>query len=227
MSMRGWLVKFPFICLLVLFSFSFAEIAESRSLKQPSLLGTTGLFDVLTADSLEKGNFSVGFYGSYAEDADNDRVDQITLQLGAAFGLFDQLEIGLNIPYIFNDDGDSPRATRGARSTFNRNVVDRDENGFGKVRFGAKYRLLNEGSSTPAVALEPFVGAPTQDQEKGLRILFTDPGVEVGANLLLSKNFGAWGFHGNLGYIDDLGSRVDPDDRVTLALGVTYDLIEP
>src|ERR671924_250004 len=95
---------------------------------QVSLLGPTGYFDLLTSESLKQGNFAAGLYGTYervfsifTRQADNTQ--QLTLErysgiFSAAYGILDNLELGLSVPGVQTDAQ--------GRLTINRDVSEGD-----------------------------------------------------------------------------------------------------
>ncbi len=195
-----------------------SEMPERRP--QVSLLGPTGYFDLLTSDSLEQGNFSAGLYSTYervfsifTRQADNTR--QLTFErysgiFSAAFGLRDNLELGLSVPGVQTDAQD--------RLTINRDVREDDvhELGLGKIRVGLKFRpaeirlpVLEYIPGFAGLALEPFVAVQTQDKERGLSYPYRDQDTVYGINLLLGGQVGPVEVHWNFGYSRTDGRNVD------------------
>jgi hypothetical protein len=80
---------------------------------QPSLLGTTGFFDLPTSESLRQGNFAIGLFGTFeqvfkAHFNEGNNLTTLALQrygltLSGAYGILDNLELGVAIPGASTD----------------------------------------------------------------------------------------------------------------------------
>jgi hypothetical protein len=79
-------------------------------------------------------------------------------------------------------------------------VTDPDDGpshaGFGDMRVGLKYRLLDETPQRPALLAAAFARLPTGSEERGLG----EPGTDVQALAAMSKAFGALTLTLNAGY---------------------------
>jgi hypothetical protein len=116
---------------------------------QPSLLGTTGYFDLPTSESLRQGHFAIGLFPMFEKvftadiGADDDftrlRLDRYSATLSGAYGILDNLELGVAVRGV-NTDAEITQTVLGDKSS-----GDVHETGFGKIRVGLKYRpaMLN------------------------------------------------------------------------------------
>jgi outer membrane protein OmpA-like peptidoglycan-associated protein len=186
---------------------------------QPSLLGPTGYFDLQTTESLQRGNYSVGLFGTFEKvftadfvngnDRQRLRLDRYSGILSAAYGILDNLEVGLAVRGV-NTDAEVKQTIAGDVSS-----GDVHETGFGKIRVGVKYRPAAFG--VPAlsalgfagIALEPFVDIQTHGFERGLSYPYRDQDTVYGMNLLMGGQAGPVGVHWRFGYSRTDGSNVD------------------
>jgi outer membrane protein OmpA-like peptidoglycan-associated protein len=186
---------------------------------QPSLLGTTGYFDLPTSESLRQGNFAIGLFGTFEQvfktrfdvGTDVTRLDfeRYSLILSGAYGILDNLELGVAIPGV-TTDAESKQSIAGNISS-----DDVHETGFGKIRVGLKYRPAELDFSSlrtvgfAGLALEPFVDIQTHGTERGLSYPYRDQDTVYGINLLMGGQAGPIGIHWRLGYSRTDGSNVD------------------
>jgi outer membrane protein OmpA-like peptidoglycan-associated protein len=186
---------------------------------QPSLLGTTGYFDLPTSESLRQGNFAIGLFGGFEQVFKthfNDgnaltRLDleRYSLTLSGAYGILDNLELGVAIPGV-TTDAEIKQIVAGDVSS-----SDNHETGFGKIRVGLKYRPAELDFSSlrsigfAGLALEPFVDIQTHGTERGLSYPYRDQDTVYGINLLMGGQAGPVGIHWRLGYSRTDGPNVD------------------
>jgi outer membrane protein OmpA-like peptidoglycan-associated protein len=186
---------------------------------QPSLLGTTGYFDLPISESLRQGNFAIGLFGTYEQvfkarfnagsDVTRLQLERYGLTLSGAYGILDNLELGIAVPGA-TTAAEIHQVLGGERSS-----GDDHETGFGKIRVGLKYRPaeLNFPSlrtiGFAGLALEPFVEIQTQDTERGLSYPYRDQDTVYGINLLMGGQAGPIGIHWRLGYSRTDGSNID------------------
>jgi outer membrane protein OmpA-like peptidoglycan-associated protein len=186
---------------------------------QPSLLGTTGFFDLPTSESLQQGNFAIGLFGSFEQvfkarfNEGNDRtrleLQRYGLTLSGAYGILDNLELGVSAP------GATTAAEMHQIVGGDKSSSDNHEEGFGKIRVGLKYRPaeLNFSSLSTigfaGLALEPFVEIQTHGTERGLSYPYRDQDTVYGINLLMGGMAGPIGIHWRFGYSRTDGSNVD------------------
>jgi outer membrane protein OmpA-like peptidoglycan-associated protein len=132
----------------------------------PTVTGETGLFTLLTGETLPQGSWSFGLYYNNWDRL----VDMSSLlcpgcevsgdwnRLGASFGygITDRWEVSVLAPYddVEGDSDDIPG-------------FNSDAKGMGNIRVGTKFRLMgNPGDfGTSKLALSLFVQAPTGDKE--------------------------------------------------------------
>ena len=161
----------------------------------PSYDGDTGLFHLSSAYTLPKGKAS---FSLYRDNLDRDPKDLDISTHGAtiAYGASDKLE-------IFGTIGIQNRVNADALfqpGFFNDNtfVSTGWETGFGDVKLGAKYKLLDDyNGDGVGLALKAYVKLPTADEQKGLGTGKTD----FGGDLILSKSLNrAADIHASLGY---------------------------
>jgi len=186
---------------------------------QPSLLGTTGFFDLPTSESLRQGNFAIGLFGTFEQvfkahfNEGNDltrlELQRYGLTLSGAYGILDNLELGVVVPGA-TTAAEIHQITNGDKSS-----GDNHEEGFGKIRVGLKYRPaeLNFSSLSTigfaGLALEPFVDIQTHGTERGLSYPYRDQDTVYGINLLMGGMAGPIGIHWRFGYSRTDGSNVD------------------
>jgi outer membrane protein OmpA-like peptidoglycan-associated protein len=158
----------------------------------PTATGETGLFTLLSGDTLPQGGWSFGLYynnwdrlidigGVLDRRSDELSFDWNRLSASVGYGLTDRFELSVMAPYedFDFDEGDLPG-------------FDIDDSGLGNLRLGGKYRLYGEPGEDSSFALNAFVEAPTGDDD----IASDEVGLGVGANWRVRN----WVF--NLGYRD-------------------------
>jgi outer membrane protein OmpA-like peptidoglycan-associated protein len=164
----------------------------------PTVTGETGLFTLLSGDTLPQGRWSFGLYYNNWDrlievddplgvlDTDELSVDWNRLSASLGYGITDRWEVSVAVPYddfelddddLFFDDDDP------------------DASGLGNVRVGTKFRLAGERGADSTLALGLFAELPTGDDD----VASDDPG--FGANL-------GWRVRN---WVIDLGYR-DPGD---------------
>lgn len=137
-----------------------------------------GVFSTLSADSPEGGRSAVAFTFERAGDPDFSRYSS---QL--ALGITDNLELGMNIPY-----------------------VDNAENGLEDIAFTLKHRFFEEGMYGPSVAY-----LLTATLSSNNEFLSTDG--SIGAGLVASKRLGPFKGHLNLLYSIPWDDDLDDEAR--------------
>jgi outer membrane protein OmpA-like peptidoglycan-associated protein len=186
---------------------------------QPSLLGPTGYFDLPTSESLLRGNYALGLFGTFekvftADFRDGDdltrlRLDRYSSILSGAYGILDNLELGVAVRGVHTDAEIKEFLGGDERSD------DVHETGFGKIRVGLKYRPAALGVvhmptlGFAGLALEPFVDIQTHGTERGLSYPYRDQDTVYGINLLMGGQAGPIGIHWRLGYSRTDGRNVD------------------
>jgi OOP family OmpA-OmpF porin len=197
---------------------------------QPSLLGSTGYFDLVTSESLQQGNFEIGLFGTFEQvfkarfndgnDLTRLQLERYSLILSGAYGILDNLELGVAIPGA-TTDAEMKQIISGDKSS-----GDVHNEGFGKIHVGLKYRPATLDFSSlrsigfAALALEPFVDIQTRGTERGLSYPYRDQDTVYGINLLLGGQAGPIGIHWRFGYSRTDGPNVDN----FLVIGSPFDL---
>src|SRR6266545_183973 len=173
----------------------------------PTITGETGLFSLLSGDTLPRGGWSFGLYYNNWDRlidlppilGDELSFDWNRLSASLGYGITDRWEISASVPY---DD-----------FNFDQNDVfghpDLDDSGLGNARVGTKFRLLGEPFSDGAhLALNLFAELPTGDDD----VASSDTGFGAGLDWSASN----WVF--SVGY-RDLGSDALFKSELTAGLG--------
>jgi outer membrane protein OmpA-like peptidoglycan-associated protein len=153
---------------------------EQIGIAAPTWSGETGLFTMLTANTLHRGDFSFGIY------AQNWRVlaaparafarpsaraykdygyDHDMLSLSAGYGLTDRWEFSAMVPYerIRGQGGDRAGLINGW--LYQGRFAD---SGIGDVHIATKFGLGAAGSGGSGMALSGFADLPTGDKNSGI-----------------------------------------------------------
>lgn len=155
----------------------------------PTVTGETGLFSLLSGDTLPQGGWSFGLYYNnwdrlIKSPGGDISVDWNRLSASLGYGITDRWEISVMAPYDdFEFDNDD----------FPGNLPD--PSGQGNVRVGTKWRLTGERGGDSSLALNAFVDLATGDDD----VASDDTGFGVGLNWR-QRN---WVF--NVGYHDTGG----------------------
>jgi outer membrane protein OmpA-like peptidoglycan-associated protein len=172
----------------------------------PSYAGDTGLFHLSTAYTLPKGKLALSLFRDNM-DRDPKDIDFSIHGVNFAYGATAKLELfgsvglqnrvnvdsfGLLSPSIYGFYNDLPLAGSATIS------YPRWQTGFGDVKVGAKYKILDDYGKDPvALAVKGYVKLGTADVNKGLGT----GKMSVGADLILSKHLNkAADIHASLGY---------------------------
>lgn len=197
----------------------------------PTATGETGLFTLLSGETLPQGQWSFGLYYNNWDrllefdgfDLEEDiSVDWNRLSASLGYGLTDRWEVSLMVPYddIEVDDDDLFFDDDGA-----------DASGLGNARLGTKFRLTGAaGEDTSKLALNLFAELPTGDED----VASDDVGFGVGlgwsrANWVFDVGYKATGddddvdiadeLHAGLGYASSINDRFD---WITEVVGTFY-----
>lgn len=176
----------------------------------PTVTGETGLFTLLSGDTLPRGNWSFGLYYNNWDrvvdlngiDVEEESVDWNRLSASVGYGITDRWEVSLAVPY---DD-----------YNFDVRGVDLDGSGLGNARLGTKFRLLGAAGDPSTLALNLFVEAPTGDDD----VASDDPGFGAGLGWRINKwvldvNFRDPGgdfseeLRAGVGYVGQVSDRLD------------------
>jgi outer membrane protein OmpA-like peptidoglycan-associated protein len=183
-------------------------------------LGPTGYFDLVTSESLQQGNFAIGLFGTFEKlftfdfqqpnERDRLRLDRYNAILSGAYGILDNLELGVAVRGATTDAEFQQYFANGDVSS-----GDNHETGFGKIRVALKYRPVSLDFSSmrtvgfAGLALEPFVDIQTHGTERGLSYPYRDQDTVYGINLLMGGQAGPIGIHWKFGYSRTDGNNVD------------------
>lgn len=188
----------PILCFLVVPTL-FAQTGDmtredQATLVAPTASGQTGLFNVVTGDTLHRGDFSFGAYinGYSLESAESPIVIpgartvrpmdyyQTRVSASVGYGLTDRWEVSAMVPWdrLKNNGGDRTGFVNGwyyaGRFT---------EDGLGPVRLATKFGLLPPGGPSK-LALSAFVDLPTGESKGGI----ATGGTDFGAGLHYTAN---------------------------------------
>lgn len=190
---------------------AFAQINDD-----PATDGTTGLFVVPRATTLQEGAFSLGgYYSRYAREEGDSTID--TIGVMGAYGLTDRLEVFLSF---------EPRVEITRRYTAERNLFlmmgghltgtginehpfafldggdllegnDTEYSGVGNLNVGFKYRLTGDYWTYDGLAFQGWIQTPTSDAADGIGI------GDFGFGTRLIASLEAWdavGYNAYIGY---------------------------
>jgi outer membrane protein OmpA-like peptidoglycan-associated protein len=172
----------------------------SNHANAPTVTGETGLFSLLTGRTLPRGSSSFGIYYNnwdrVLNDAGDTDVDWNRLSASYGYGITDNLELILMVPY---EDLDFDLDREFLRDEFgDGDFFDDSRSGLGNARLGLNWGVSNEIDS--AFSVNFWAELPTGDED----VLGGDTGFGVGANY----GTGNWVF--NLAY--RAPGDVDADD---------------
>jgi hypothetical protein len=132
-------------------------------------LAPNGIFSTFSAESLQKNKTSVEIGAEKSAEPNFSR-----FSVRAAYGLSDNVELDLTIPYVYHYSG--------------------DRNGLEDVALGFKHRFYDEEKYGPSLAYLLSASIPS-----GADALTSDGRLEAG--LIVSKRIGPFSGHMNLFYV--------------------------
>ena len=150
-------------------------------------LAPNGIFSTFSTSSLAKGTFAFSTDAEVSIDP-----DLYKFFLKGAYGLTNNIELIMNVPYVFGSD--SP-------------------DGFEDIAIGIKHRFFNEGKYGPSVAYIVTASIPSGTDE------YSTDG-RIGAGLLVSKKVGPVNGHINLFFV--MPGRGEFDNEVALLAGLDF-----
>ena len=208
--MRG--VKCLLLALLLSLVPGWAMAGEQAN--APTVTGETGLFTLLSGDTLPRGGWSFGLYYNNWDrlfevpasisrnDNDELSLDWNRLSASLGYGITDRWELSVAVPYEDFDFDEDDIIGR----------PDLDESGLGNVRVGTKFRLAGEpGTDGSKLALNLFAEVPTGDED----VASDDAGFGAG----LDWSYSNWVFA--VGY-RDIGGDDDSLFNSELSAGLGY-----
>lgn len=199
-----YLLVFAFI----VFGFQGVVLAKKIPLAQQrnyQPLGTTGVYSVFGAKTLKKGQIAIGLAADFAPDAyydDDSHPDQKTMALQFGYGITENFDIGLDLPFTW----------------WYPDNAGWHEQGLDDLSIGLRYRLLDEKESMPGIAILGAVTFPTGDEDKGL----STGGTDFESKLIMSKRLGPVNTHLNIGYSWPGTKKYDLQDGLTYGIGMDF-----
>ncbi|MFC1853548.1 transporter, partial [candidate division CSSED10-310 bacterium] len=206
---------------LMLLIFGTLFLLTPQILAHPTITGETGLFSIISSETLDQGDYSFGFYlnnwdrelGDYEDATDLD----ITLLSGSFFyGVTSRLEVGVQVGFL-----DLYSKEEGESGDYNgSSYMDKiDESGVGDVHIGVKFNILNAEEKPVGLGVMAFSKIATADEDKGLGTGETDYGVRF----MLSKPLAPMTIHANVGYtVVGEPEGAEWDDVVDYGVGVNF-----
>jgi len=193
-------MKLKWLGVIALVSLAPTWASAAEQANAASVTGETGLFSLLTGDTLPGGGWSFGlYYNNWDRLVDvpdefslNDEgqlsLDHNRLSASLGYGITDRWEFSVMVPYEdYKFDQDDL-------------LFDTDDpSGLGNVRIGTKLRLLGSRGDATTMALNAFVTAATGDED----VASEDLGFGAGLDWRFNK------FVLNVGY-QDLGDFDGP-----------------
>ncbi len=150
-------------------------------------IGFTGTFNLFGAETLQRNHFSVGFMLDYTRKpleihnfttgaSVRGIVDYlVTTDLVGEYGIIDRLTVGVDVPLQVSKHLLLTDLTR-----------HETKFGVGDITAYAKYALIQQETHQVGLAIMPFVIAPTGSSNN----FVGDAGVDLGAKVILDKDFG-------------------------------------
>ncbi|HDN97626.1 MAG TPA: transporter, partial [bacterium] len=169
-----------------------------------------------SSETIGKGKLKVDFFYSYADNpvegkiggANKDLIsEQSLIQIGATYGLTDKFDVSLTVPYLIDQSSD---------------LTTVDDNGFGDVYLSGKYQILNKKNSFLGVAIIPFIGIDTGEENALMSADSTVFGVKFAFDKNLSDNLI---FAFNLGYShqdEEQFAQIDIENAFLFGTSLTY-----
>jgi len=153
------------------------------------------------AGTAEKGSVEIELAFDHARDENRDKYYVPLFQI--AYGLTERLEIAVGLPYIFLDPKEGGK-------------VD----GLGDMYAYLKYRIWEEGTNYPALALRPFLKFPTASEKKGLGSEKTD----FGLTAAFSESFVGFNLHLDGTYL--VFGEKDVTDQFLLGVAGEFEIVK-
>ena len=179
-------MKRTFLFILLLLALSEKLYAFDISGLQP--LAPHGVFSTFSAESLQKNKSSVEISAERSKGPDFYR-----FSLKTAYGITDNLEFNLTVPYVYH-------------------YFD-EKNGLEDIAAGFKYRFYDEGKYGPSMAYLLNASIPSGDDE------ISSDG-RVGAGIIVSKRVGP--FKGHLNFFYEKSGSASLKDEISLLGGVEF-----
>ncbi|MGE5892757.1 MAG: hypothetical protein ACM34I_01755 [bacterium] len=172
------------LCAFFIASFVFSQTARAVEITGLQPVQPYGVFSSFSADTVKKGGFALGLDYQNLIDL-NSR-----LALKSGYGVADNADLLVNIPYILDYE---------------------NESGWEDIALGLRHRLIDEGTYSPSIAYMFKVGLTN-----GWRRFSTDG--SVGGGIVVSKKIGPFSSHLNFLYSEPFDKTLDA--QMEFSLGV-------
>jgi len=169
-----------------------------------------------SSDTIGKEKLKVDFFYSYADNPVEGKIggvnkdlisEQSLIEIGVTYGLTDKFDVSLTVPYLIDQNSD---------------LTTVDDNGFGDIYLSGKYQILNKKNSFLGVALVPFIGIETGEEDALMSADSTVFGVKFAFDKNLSDNLI---FTFNLGYShqdEEKLAQIDIENAFLFGTSLTY-----
>lgn len=199
--------------------------AQGTGANAPTATGETGYFTLFTGETIPEGQWSFGLYYNnwdrlvipsadpavnlLAGSSSEWDYDWHRLSASVGYGVTDNFEVALMLPYDIYDASDNLRYGRINGRYF---VNEIDASGIGNARLGAKWKLFEGPDASSRFAINAFVDLPTGDEDEG--VATGDTGFGAG----IAYDVKGWVF--NLGYHDPGDpDNVDVPEEILAGIG--------
>lgn len=209
---------------MVCVAFLLAPVVSAQSadevvvgLEAPTLTGESGLFETITADTIGRGEWTLGLYHDVSvfeagsellfsienppvrgRPYEDMIVDQARSSASIGFGITDRWEMSLSLPYIDLEGRAGDRS--GFVNGFQYNGAF-TESGTGHLRLATKF-ALSAPDATNRWAIHGFFGKEMEDDPSGISI-----DDQFGASIAFTRGV----FSTSLGYVVNDGSTIAED----------------
>jgi outer membrane protein OmpA-like peptidoglycan-associated protein len=162
---------------------------DRLNLVAPTASGETGLFNIITGDTLRQGDWSFSiYYNNYdylaspaplamripsARPYVDPDIEDSRLSASVGYGITDRWEIVASIPYVWLDQNAGDYAGFVNGHPFQ---GEYDDSGIGNLHIGTKFGLLDPNTYASRLALSLFADIGTGDDDGGISTGSTDFG---------------------------------------------------
>jgi hypothetical protein len=133
----------------------------------PTVSGETGLFDLLSGETLPRGSWAFGLYynnrdrlidldDSLYGDSDDLEVEWNRVSAAVGYGITDRWEVAVQVPFYDNFDVHHEELFFGD---------DLDSSGPNNIRIGTNFQFFRNAEMNSAVSVSGFVVPPTSDSD--------------------------------------------------------------
>jgi hypothetical protein len=173
----------------------------------------------------QSGELQLEFNTAYIHDTVEitpvkSKFRSVNANVFARYGLADDVELDLSVPYVFAEQEVDPSLSRIATNPPQR-FERRDHSGLGDVNGALRWAALHEEGMIPETTVSLTVKSDTGDIERNLGTGFWT----LGAGVSLVKTIDPVVFFGSLGYTAVLEKNaIDPGDQIPYSLGMGFSL---